>query len=176
MCNLIHVFSFYGKDEKPNTLTEQSMKKSIFIFLLFAGLLSLTSCEIKEKGVEMRTDHFEVFQRSWEWNSVYQRYEFIFDYWEIDEYMYYDGALTAGVYITETNDEGQRYEVLRSLPFVHTYVDGATTFTETIGYDVSPGDNRYPGKIAFYIQASDLSNTKKFLRDYTFKVTTFWRE
>ena len=150
------------------------MKKTLFTLLFFTGLLAFSSCEINEKGVDMLTDRFDVAQRDWEWNSVYNRYECIFEYWEMDEYMYYDGSITASVYVTEYNPDGTRYEVLRSLPFVHTYVDGQQKFTQTIGFDVSPGDRRNPGQIAFYIQASDLSNTKKYLQDYRFKVTTFW--
>jgi hypothetical protein len=154
------------------------MKRTLFTLALLAGFgFSFISCEdIDDEGVEMRTDRFEVLAEDWVWNDIYKRYEYVSDYREIDNYMYYDGAVAAGVYITEINDQGKSYEVLRPLPFEFYVTDRGRTITGTVGYDVSPGDNRYPGQIAFYIQPANQVENIIFLNDYLFKVTTFWRE
>lgn len=144
---------------------------------LFAGVL-LTGCEgdtYYEDGTDMWTDQFTVLKDHWVWNERYERYEYIRDWNEIDEYMYEEGVVNCGVFITELTEDGRdKYEVLRSLPFVHSYADRFGTYTQTIGYDIAYGsNNRY---IAFYIQASDLSGDRPAVDNYTFKITLFWRK
>lgn len=148
------------------------MKKQITLtlLLLLAGL-GLTGCgnDYYEDGVvQMYTDHFTVEAEDWRWNPRYERLEYVHEWRAIDNYMYEQGAMTCGVYITEENGR-DRYEVLHSLPFVQTYPDGGATYTVTIGYDISPGS------IAFYIQDSDLMELD-VEQDYTFKISLIWRE
>lgn len=143
--------------------------------LLLLPALLFVSCDMGD--TEMHTEVFTVHARDWEWNNAYGRYEYVFDFHKLNEEMYWDGSVSAAVYMTEIGYDAQgreyRYEVLRNLPFVHTYSDNGKLFTETIGFDIGAPSGRLPGTIAFYIQASDLSDTKKFLTDYTFKVTLF---
>jgi hypothetical protein len=141
--------------------------------LLLLPALLLTSCEIND--TEMRTEMFTVHARDWEWNDTYRRYEYVTDFPLLDHDMYRNGSVAAGVYMTEEGYDNQgkfTYEVFRNLPFVHSYYDNGT-YTETIGFDIAPPSGRNPGMISFYIQASDLSDTRKYLTDYTFKVTLF---
>ena len=156
------------------------MKKTITrtFFLLCAGLFTgilLTGCEGDSyyTGADMETTKFTVYADDWNWNSRYARYEYVFDWNEIDEYMFEQGVVTAGVFISEYfENNNQTYWVLRSLPFVHTYPDRGANYTQTIGFDIS-----YPSRqIAFYIQSSDLSQTKPNLDNYQFKVTIFWEQ
>ncbi len=145
------------------------------LLLLLAGG-AMSGCDADyhdygDDGVEMLTDQFTVQASHWEWNERYGRLEYIRDWSEIDRYMYEQGAVTAGVFVQETDGRGT-YEVLRSLPFVHTYTDQLGTYTQTIGYDISySGNRRY---IAFYIQNSDLSVPAK--DNYTFKTSLFWHK
>ena len=157
------------------------MKNRLSFILAFAlcclMAVSFSSCNIG--NTEMETERFTVYERDWTWNDVYQRYEYVFDVRKMTEDMYWHGSVSAGVYIVETayDDNGRpyTYEVFRNLPFVHTYNDNGL-FTQTIGFDLGAPNGRYPGTIAFYIQASDLSPTRKFLTDYSFKVTLFREE
>ncbi|MCD8184983.1 MAG: hypothetical protein LUD68_00540 [Rikenellaceae bacterium] len=148
--------------------------------LLSAGL---SSCEgdkhYYEVGADLYTEIISVQPRDWSWNAQYERYEAIFDWDEIDRYMYLKGSVTAGVYVTETAYENGRpydYEVLRSLPFVHTYYDGNNNeiYTRTIGFDI--GYASPPGQITFYIQDSDLREFGTPTATYRFKVTLIWRQ
>jgi hypothetical protein len=154
------------------------MKKTITktitkaLFLLFAGIL-LTGCNPDDfkPGTEMYTHQFTVEENHWVWNQLYKRYEYIWYWDEMDDYMYEQGVVTAGVYMWEkTSDGRQDYEVLRSLPFVHTYPDRSVSYTRTIGFDIS---GEY---IAFYLQSSDLSQTNAAPQSLAFKVTLFYEK
>ena len=145
------------------------MKKIITraLFLLFAAT-ALTSCDRYDDDnmqVDMLTKRFTVRARHWEWNESYRRLEYIYNWDEIDRYMYEKGSVSCGVFVREGE-----YEFLRSLPFVQTYTDHGEVFTRTMSYDI------VPGSIAFYIQDSDLAYLDGATQDYTFKITLFWRE
>jgi hypothetical protein len=142
--------------------------------LLLAPALLFVSCEVNAGDTEMRSETFTVDERDWVWNDVYRRYEYIFDFHALDRDMYWNGSVSAGVYMTERGHDSQGwfdYEVFRNLPFVHTYEENGVAYTETIGFDIGAPDGRKPGTISFYIQASDLSRTDWYLTDYSFKVT-----
>jgi hypothetical protein len=144
--------------------------------LLLVPTLLFVSCEVNDGDTEMRTETFTVRARDWEWNDVYRRYEYIFDFYTLDYDMYWNGSVSAGVYMTEQGRDNQgrfEYEVFRNLPFVHSYDESGVAYTETIGFDLGAPDGRKPGTISFYIQASDLSRTDRYLTDYSFKVTLF---
>ena len=149
-----------------------TLAAGVFSLLTMTGL---TGCEFNEyhTGAGMETTKFTVLGNDWVWNQRYSRYEYTFDWNEIDEYMFEQGVVTAGVYITEFYDNSnQTYEVLRSLPFVHTHPNRTGTFTQTIGFDIS-----YPSReITFYIQSSDLSSISPILDNYQFKVSIFWEQ
>lgn len=154
------------------------MKKKMVkaLFLLLAGI-ALTGCgdryDRDGKLVDMATDQFTVRAEHWIWNEYYRRLEYVRDWKAIDNYMYENGAVSCGVFIREQTAGGRNeYEVLRALPFVHTYFDEVNqkNYTRTIGYDITPGS------IAFYIQDSDLAYIEGADQDYTFKATLFWRE
>lgn len=161
------------------------MKKLLTPLLL--GLLTLpilTACEgkvegptINQVGPDMGTDTYTVRVQDWQWNTVHSRYQYVFfDAPWLDEDMYWDGLVTAAVHITEEDlDDAGWYDtkVLRNLPFVHTYNEGAGPYTETIGFDIGEPAAGGRGSIMFYIQASDLDGTGDFLTDYSFKVTWF---
>lgn len=143
------------------------------LLLLSAGF-ALTGCGndfYENDGVEMSTEQFTVKADHWVWNERYDRLEYARSWNKIDRYMYEEGVVNCGVYVWETTEDGRNdYEVLRSLPFVHTYPDrSASSYTVTIGYDISPGF------ITFYIQDSDLSQLVAD-QDYTFKISLFWQE
>ena len=160
------------------------MKKTfLFALLLLAGLATFSSCdELDDKGVDMRTETFDVYQDEWGWNAAADRFEVIFDYDEIDSYMYEHGSIVGAVYITEKDEQtGGTFEVVHPLPYTYSYrrqLPGGTTeeITETISFNAMPGTSRYPGTIAFYIQTSSQASSAQWLSNYTFKVTTFWRD
>lgn len=157
------------------------MKKKMcqYAFVLFFAFV-LTACT-EEKyyseyyvGAEISTEVIEIPVRSWEWNSVYNRYEYVLPYPEIDDYIYEYGVVQASVFVQEEGMyEGKpiTFETLKTLPFVQSYYSTPTyTYTETISFDISPGS------ISFYIQASDLSDTDEYLQTYYFKVSTFYNK
>lgn len=129
-------------------------------------VVGLTSCE-DYGDTEMNTRHFTVHLRDWDWNDVYKRYECQIDFSAINRRILDEGEVQGSVYITETGYGNRVREVIKPLPFVQSYEEGKVTYTETISFDVSLRN------ITFYIQASDLSDTDKYLTDYQFKVTIF---
>jgi hypothetical protein len=167
-----YLCDFCGNPKNENTM-KKTMTKTITkaLFLLFAGIL-LTGCDPDDfkSGTEMYTHQFTVEANHWEWNQLYNRYEYIWNWEEMDNYMYEQGVVTAGVYMWEKLPDGSDYEVLRSLPFVHTYSDRAGTYTRTIGFDIS---GEY---VAFYLQSSDLGQTHAAPQSLAFKVTLFWEK
>ena len=144
--------------------------------LLSLFSLGFTGC-VEEAGTQMKTQIITVEPRDWYWNPLYERLEAVFDWDQIDQYMYERGGVIAGVYINERLENGSTMTVLRSLPFVHTYYDNYNNliYTRTFGFDVSL-PSRPPGQVAFYIQDSDLSDGIIIDGNYQFKVTIFWED
>ena len=137
------------------------LKISLLALLIIIGV---SGCEIND-GVDLDVRVFTVDVSDWSWNQNYQRYECMFLFDEITEYIYNEGFINAQVYISEVNRNGN-YETLKPLPFVQTYLTATrTTYTETISYDVSPGS------ILFSIQSSDLTDNSQWLNTYSFKVS-----
>ncbi|MFT3994063.1 MAG: hypothetical protein QM660_07135 [Dysgonomonas sp.] len=156
------------------------MMKKYYKYLTFAFitsflLLGATSCtkeytteEYYTQGVFPQTIYYTVRATDWKWNDGQGRYEYYFDEPKITKKIY-DDAVIVGSYFAdlETQDEKQRM-----LPDVYTYSEkldngSVVIYTETISFDVAPG------KVGFYIQASDLKSADKYLADYQFKISTF---
>ena len=157
------------------------MKKILTVLsmaLLSLTLLgAMTSCEGDSyyTGADMETFIIEAEAGDWQWNPVYSRYEAVFDWNEIDLYMYEWGSVTAGLYQEETLPQGSKQMVVRSLPFSHTYRASGVEYTRNFGYDLAAPTSGRPGQIAFYIQDSDLANGGN-PGYYKFKVTLIWEQ
>lgn len=110
--------------------------------------------------------------KDWEWNEDIGRYEAIYDFPELTEFIYENGAVLGYVFIgTQGVDEVQKL-----LQYGHTYsaTDGGgntITYTETISFDFQYGS---PSTIAFFIQASDLFRADDYLADYNFRIVLIW--
>lgn len=139
--------------------------------LLLVGAITFSGCDaFEETALETRV--VEVRWGDWSWNSIYKRYECVVNYPSITNYVYEKGTVQGALFLLETgyDDRGNPvdYEVLKPLPFIETYLDEGKSYTRTISFDISPRC------ITFYIQESDLSDSKDFLSDYQFKVTLLW--
>jgi hypothetical protein len=106
---------------------------------------------------------------NWIYNDIYRRYECLADFPALTEDIYTYSMIHAGVYVYEIgyeNGKEEEFEVLKMLPFVHTYIDrDGVIYTETISYDVTPGS------VMFQIQTSDLLYPEFYSPRYEFKVT-----
>lgn len=103
----------------------------------------------------------------WTWNTARNRYECAFDFPELDNDVFYYGAVLGYMYVQEGSDLTQKI-----LPYVETYPDGPSyEYTETYGFDITLN----PKTILFYMQASDLSDYNEYLNTTKFKVTLIWR-
>ena len=113
-----------------------------------------------------------VKRTDWVWNEDIGRYEAIYDFPELTEFIYKNGAVLGYVFIgTQGVDEVQKL-----LQYGHTYsaTDGGgntITYTETISFDFQYGS---PSTIAFFIQASDLFRADDYLADYNFRIVLIW--
>ena len=113
-----------------------------------------------------------VKRTDWVWNEDIGRYEAIYDFPELTEFIYENGAVLGYVFIgTQGVDEVQKL-----LQYGHTYsaTDGGgntITYTETISFDFQYGS---PSTIAFFIQASDLFRADDYLADYNFRIMLIW--
>ncbi len=149
-------------------------------------VLAFAGCVKKEyyeggggDGAQIATYYFDVLNNPtatnrWHWNEQMKRNECIFDFNALTPYIYEKGVVHASVFHAEQITENGvpvQYETLKSLPFVRSYwdPDQRVYYTETIGYDVAPGN---PYTICFYIQTDDLGATG--LQDYKFKVSLLW--
>ena len=135
--------------------------------ILLSLVVTLAGCTI-ENGTETETKVFKVNQRDWTWNSIYQRYEYIFDYPELSRGIYEEGTVLGGVFVLEVDHAGKEYEVLKSLPFVESIPHSNGSYTRMISFDIAPG------QVTFYIQASDLARSEVDLGTYEFKITLLW--
>ena len=143
------------------------MKKNLLFYLFAAAIfpLLLSSCTVEDYG-EVETYHFTVANNQWQWNSLYSRYEYTFDFSNMSKMVYENGSITGAVFINEQDSRGRWYETLKPLPFSQTYSSAQKPYTETISFDVSPGSPYY---VTFYIQASDMQGAA--LLTYDFKIT-----
>ena len=146
-------------------------KRVLVIILLIASLFAFSGCTTEEiyniRGTESSVSFFIIRKNEWRWNSDFKRYEVVRRIPALDQFIFDDGTIVGSVFVTENN-----IEVQKLIPFVQTYAEGAITYTETISMDFSIN----PSEVCFYIQASDLSDEDKYLKDYEFKVSLFWEE
>lgn len=114
-----------------------------------------------------------VNKEQWTWNDNSKQYEAIFDFPELTEFIYEDGANIGYVFIGEQGVD----EVQKMLPFVNTYSSGnddagnPITFTETISYDIQLGN---PSTIAFFIKDSQLIQDPDAPQTYNFRIVLIW--
>lgn len=159
-------------------------KRFLKLFLPLAALaciaMTVSSCSDDKhyyyyEGANFTTVTYTINRNKWEWNDDYERYEYVARCPEITDYIFEEGTVTGGVFITEDgyDDKGRpvSFEVVKTLPFVQSYYDvpADVTYTETISFDYTPG------WVAFYIQASDLSDTDEYLATYDFKLNIFYQ-
>ena len=120
------------------------------------------------EGVKLVVYNIEVDVNDWVWNPKFERFEYVVEFDKITEDVYENGYVNAQIFVWEENEKGELYEILKPLPFVQTYRDWDNSnikYTETISYDISPGD------ILFSIQSSNLSRDNRVLNTYWFKVS-----
>jgi len=137
--------------------------------------IGLTGCgdDITENyytGADTASYEFTVNKtgtNKWTWNESRLRYECEFPFSELDNDVFYYGAVLGYMYVQEGSTLTQKI-----LPYVETYPDGDDyEYTETFGFDISLS----PKTILFYMQASDLSPADQYLNTVKFKVTLIWR-
>lgn len=145
------------------------------VLVLAAGIFTSCSDDDDYFGADYVTDTFIVKQIDWVWNADYDRYEYVFPYREIDDYIFDLGTVNGGIYITERGyDNSGRpvsFEVVKPLPFLQSRYDqpSDTRYTSTISFDYTPGF------VAFYIQSSDFEQRPELLETFTFKLNVFYR-
>lgn len=148
---------FYWK--QINTNMKKAGKILCFVLILF----SFVSCEIGGSTVESYT--FTVGANNWIWNPTYGRYEALYDFPELTEDVYINGAVVGTVFVYDGYVETQA-----SLPYSQTYTSTTGTYVETISFDTSLG--RIPS-ICFYVQTSDKQFA--YLKNRDFKITLISR-
>ncbi|MDR2927267.1 MAG: hypothetical protein LBV41_03560 [Cytophagaceae bacterium] len=135
------------------------LSKRILIPCLLT-IIGFTGCTFEEEAVDIRTYTFTVRRSDWRWNRYSNRFDYLCNFPELTGNIYNHGIIDAKVYIMEGTTE-----TLKPLPYVQTYLDENYVYTETISYDVSPGE------IMFTVQASDLSNSDAYLQTLDFKIS-----
>lgn len=148
------------------------MKKKLLYYLFIAIMFPtiFSSCKFEDLG-EIKSYHFTATNNLWQWNSIYGRYECSFNFPELTKYIYENGTITGSIFINEEDSRGKWYETQKNLPFSQTYTTAQMPYTETISFDVSPGNPYY---VTFYIQASDMQGVA--LQTYNFKITLSYAE
>jgi hypothetical protein len=143
-------------------------KYLVIISVAIFSLIGFSGCEKKyyEVGADTISYDFIVSKTGnrdiWTWSEARRRYECEFSFSELAENVFYDGAVLGYIYVQEGDLLTQKI-----LPYVETYQDGNTTYTETYGFDISLN----PKTILFYMQASNLGNYDQYINTTKFKVT-----
>ena len=165
------------------------MKTNLYRKLLIFSILAVASLgfvgcgdDITEQyftGTEIKTYYFEVkatddtnVKDRWKWNPEMGRFECVFDLPALNQKIYEEGIVQAGVFYNEWISDTEYYETLKNLQFERTYWDEETQkfYTEFINFDVALD----PSTICFYIQTSNGIGYADFLSDYEFKVSLLW--
>jgi len=130
-------------------------------------------------GTEIETYFFEVLatndtkvENRWKWNQEMGRFECIFDLPALNQKIYEQGLVQAGVFFWEPISDTEGYETLKNLQFERTYWDEDTDqfYTEFMNFDVTLD----PATICFYVQTSNGIGYADFLKDREFKVSLLW--
>lgn len=148
--------------------------KYLIISLVAATGFSACGDDVTEEyytGSEVITQTYTIEKDDWEWNPVYNRYEYIKNVSIIDKDLYEYGTIVGTVFVVEEDGKGGTYEVQKNLPFVQTYTDLTVPYSEVISFDIFYGN---PSSVTFYIQATDGTTHSPYLADYTFKVAYIW--
>lgn len=142
-------------------------KRILVIVLLIASLFSFSGCTTEEiyniRGTESSVVFFNIRKGEWVWNSKLRRYEAFGDIPTLNRFIFDNGSIVGTVFVDEDN-----VDVQKLLPFVQTYAEGVISISMDFSLD--------PSLVCFYIQASDLINKDRYLKDYEFKVSLFWEE
>lgn len=143
------------------------IKKNIFKLLFISiTLLSFNACTFND-SVDIESYYFDVYAKDWKWNSVYNRYECLFDFPELSLRTYEGGSIQGSVFVKEIDASGYNFEGQKNLPFSQTYLSrDKYYYTETISFDTSRGSI---STVCFYIQTTDFISA--YNRNYTFKIT-----
>ncbi|WP_286833331.1 MULTISPECIES: hypothetical protein [unclassified Proteiniphilum] len=141
-----------------------------------AQIREIIKQEVEKAATGWKIVNINVKKEDWKWNDEVAQYEVFFNFPELTEFIYEDGATIGYVFIgTQGVDEVQK-----PLPFVNTYsteIDETgnpiATFTETISYDVQYKDN---GKstVAFIIKDSQLAKDLDAPQNYNFRIVLIW--
>ncbi len=112
-----------------------------------------------------------VFEDDWVWNDKLAQWEAIYDFPELTEYIYENGALIGYVFIGEQGVD----EVQKLLPYINTYSllenGNYSTFTETVSVDYQYGN---PSSVAFFIKDSELAMDDGAPLTYNFRIVLIW--
>ena len=144
------------------------LRISIFFLIITFGFTGCIKKEYYEIGVELDVYNITIDYYDWYWNPSFERYEYVVEFNKITKNVFEKGYVNVQIFVKEKNSDGSEYVILKPLPFVQTYrdlEDDEYKYTETISYDVSPGD------ILFSIQTSDLWDGDEWLDTYKFKVS-----
>jgi len=143
-----------------------------FIPVVFIALFLIVGCtdeKYYESGARMERYTFDVFKNNWVWNDDTRRYEYFFDFEELDTKIYTLGAINVTVITNPTTDDKIQYPVPYPYVFGIEQPDGTLyTYTQYVSYDAVPGN------IGFFLQSSDLGEDDFDLIDCRFKVTLFY--
>ena len=138
-----------------------------------AQIREIIKQEVEKAATGWKIVNINVKKEDWKWNDEISQYEIIFDFPELTEFIYKDGATLGYVFIgTQGVDEVQKM-----LPYVNTYSAGTDnegnpiTFTETISFDIQFGD---PSTIAFFIKDSQLAKDPEAPQNYNFRIVLVW--
>lgn len=117
--------------------------------------------------------NFTVGVNDWRWNPDAAQWEAIFDFPELNEFIYEQGAQLGYVFIGKQGVN----EVQKLLPYIETYDAGDDEngnpiyFTETISVDYQLGN---PSTVAFFIKDSQLAYDEGAPQVYNFRVVLIW--
>lgn len=117
--------------------------------------------------------NFTVGVNDWRWNPDAAQWEAIFDFPELNEFIYEQGAQLGYVFIGQQGVD----EVQKLLPYINTYYGGDDLqgnpiyFTETVSVDYQFGD---PSTVAFFIKDSQLAQDPDAPQTYNFRIVLIW--
>ncbi len=105
----------------------------------------------------------------WEWNSNSSQWEAFYNFPELTEFIYENGAMIGYVFLGTQNID----EVQKLLPYIETYYNEGSgqTFTETISVDYQFGN---PSTIGFFIKDSQLAQDPAAPSNYNFRIVLIW--
>ncbi|WP_019539255.1 hypothetical protein [Proteiniphilum acetatigenes] len=156
-------------DDYPDDyLTEAQIRRMI------EEALRQNNQELEPKFTKWEILPYTVLKEHWDWNPDAGRYQAIYDLPELTDFIYEEGAVLGYVFIGQQGVN----EVQKLLPYVHTYNDADTPYTETISFDIQyKSEGVVQPTVAFFIQTSDLfggDEYVEYLPDYNFRIVLVW--